>query len=146
MRSVLLERAAIFAMSVLIAGCSNLGGDRLPVQLAGESYPHASGPIEAVLTLADNGCWFIEREGQRSLVVFPMGYTKPASDGSLMVGPEDVVLRGGTRIEARGGVMRADLLSGGTDGYWGGYLTFCSPEADEVIVLDTLIVVGRLDG
>ncbi|MGA7097650.1 MAG: hypothetical protein WB245_08795, partial [Acidimicrobiia bacterium] len=77
---------------------------------------------------------------------FPVGYTRPASDGSVMVGPEDVVLHSGAQIKGQGGPIGVDLLPGGRDGFWGGYLDFCSPEAEEMIVLDGITLVGgRLD-
>ncbi len=125
---------------------SNLGGDRLPVQRPEETYPHTVTELGGTLILNSNGCWFVDLGDQERLVVFPVGYTRPASDGSVMVGPEDVVLHGGTQIKAQGGAIAIDLIPGGRDGFWGGYVDFCSPEADEMIVLDSLTVVGgRLD-
>ncbi len=126
---------------------SNLGGDRLPVQVDGESYPHVEGLIEGTVTLAANGCWLIDIPPDQSVIVFPEGYTKPTTDGSVMIGPDGTAVRSGSQIEARGGPMNVESLPGGVDGFWGGYLAFCSPNADEVMVLDIVTVVGgRLDG
>ncbi|MFZ0625405.1 MAG: hypothetical protein WAN34_02780 [Acidimicrobiia bacterium] len=156
MKAYAFRLQALGVMATILVACSsagttpttssNLGGDRLPVQRPEETYPHTVTELVGTLMLKSNGCWFVDLGDQERLVVFPVGYTRPASDGSVMVGPEDVVLHGGTQIKAQGGAIGVDLIPGGRDGFWGGYVGFCSPEAEEMIVLDSLTVVGgRLD-
>ncbi|MGA7097322.1 MAG: hypothetical protein WB245_07120, partial [Acidimicrobiia bacterium] len=111
---------AIVMMATVLIGCSsagtpsttssNLGGDRLPVQQDDEAYSHTVADLTGNVIMRSNGCWFIDLGDEERLVVFPVGYTRPASDGSVMVGPEDVVLHSGAQIKGQGGPIGVDLL------------------------------------
>lgn len=116
---------------------SNLGGDGLPVQQEGEEYGHFPSPISGALELEDNGCWKISLGGESRLVAFPVGYDK-GSDGVSMVSPTEQVFTDGQTVDALGGLAAVTGIPGVPDGYWGGYITFCDPEATEIVVLDEL--------
>lgn len=117
---------------------SNLGGDGLPVQVPGESYGHESTQLTGVLILEGNGCWEIDKGDGPRVVIFPQGYTKPPSDGAMMLSPDGLEIRDGLEVTALGGSIEASTLPGGSDGFWGGYMTFCQPELGEVVVIDSL--------
>ena len=115
---------------------SDLGGDRLPVQVPSEPITHASVPIRGTFTLEANGCWIVDLGDQPRIAVFPEGTTKPADDGAVLVVPEGVVVESGTAFDGSGGVALVDDLPGGEDGFWGSYVAFCESDAVEVAVLD----------
>ncbi len=116
----------------------NLGGDRLPVQQPGEDYGHQSVLLTGTIGLQDDGCWTIDLGDGARLVVLPPGYTMDSDNGSVMVGPDGTVVENAMVVDAVGGVVPVSLFPGVPDGYWGNYLTFCRPELQEFVVLDTL--------
>ena len=120
---------------------SDLGGDRLPVQHPDEPIDHAATPLTGVFVLQGNGCWTADLGDVPRLVAFPVGYTKPADDGTVMRGPDGTTVASGMAFDAVGGVVRADLLP--VDGYWGNYVAFC--DLPEIVVLDSLAPAFRPD-
>lgn len=117
---------------------SNAGGDRLPVQLPDEDYGHFPTPLTGRAALGSNGCWQIDLGDGPRLLVFPQGYVKPPSDGSVMKAPDGLRVSDGMDVDAEGGLVQGVSLPGGPDGYWGTYVAFCQPDRPEVVVLDWL--------
>ncbi|MDF1596781.1 MAG: hypothetical protein P1T08_11940 [Acidimicrobiia bacterium] len=128
-----------------VGSSSNLGGDGLPVQQPGESYGHSSESLVGTLAQQANGCWTADLGDLPRLVVFPMGYSKPADGGSVMQGPDGTTIRSGMAFDAKGGIVPAQGFPGVPDGYWGNYLTFCDPELQEFLVLDSISPAFRPD-
>lgn len=126
-------------------GSSNLGGDALPVQLPGEDYGHQPQLLTGTLDLQSNGCWTADLGDGPRLVVFPLGYTKPTDDGSLMLAPDGLTVATGMMFDGTGGIVPASGFPGVPDGYWGGYLDFCNPEAREFLILDSIAPAFRPD-
>ncbi len=114
---------------------SGLGGDRLPVQLPTEEYGHFRASITGDLVLEPNGCWTITLNGQKRVVVFPVGFEKSA-DGLAMLSPDQTRFESGAAVDGTGSPTQVVSLPDGPDGYWSNYLAFCDPTANEVVVLD----------
>lgn len=148
-----LARTAALTVTVLVAtGCglpgssaisttttgADPGGDRLPVQVPGESYGHHPRPLTGTLAYDESGCWSLDLGDGPRIVVFPEGFSSSEHDSSIMIGPDGESYGNGTEIDALGGIIASETLPNGSDGYWGDYLAFCSPERDEVVVTDSL--------
>ncbi|MEX0796463.1 MAG: hypothetical protein WD274_07200 [Acidimicrobiia bacterium] len=116
---------------------SNLGGDRLPVQIPGEEYGHFAASLTGTLHLQSNGCWTVDLGDGDRLVVFPPDYTL-ASDGAAMMGPGGVSFSDGMAVDAIGGIVPTEGFPGVPDGFWGNYFEFCDPAAAEAVVVDEL--------
>ncbi len=114
---------------------SNLGGDRLPVQIPEEDYGHFAGSLDGTLHLQTNGCWTVDLGDGDRLVVFPADYTR-AADGAAMVGPGGASFSEGVEVDAIGGIVPAEGFPGVPDGFWGNYFEFCASDATEVVVVD----------
>ncbi|CAN5859181.1 hypothetical protein BH23ACT4_BH23ACT4_02770 [soil metagenome] len=117
---------------------SNVGGDRLPVQIPDEDYGHFAASLTGTLHLESNGCWTIDLGDGPRLIVFPPGFTQDAEDGSVMVAPDGSAFSDGMDVDATGGIVPTDGFPGVPDGYWGNYLGFCDPDTPEVVVVDEL--------
>lgn len=75
---------------------------------------------------------------QTHLVVFPVGYTELADDGSVMLAPNGTRVADGMSFEGTGGLVPKLGFPGVPDGYWGNYIAFCDSEAPEILVLDSV--------
>jgi hypothetical protein len=117
---------------------SNLGGDRLPVQLADEDYGHFPGSLTGSLGLESNGCWTIDLGDGPRLIVFPPGYTQDAEDTSVMVSPDGSRFSDGMGVDATGSIVLSEGFPGVPDGFWVNYFDFCDPGTTEVVVVDEL--------
>ncbi len=117
---------------------SNLGGDRLPVQIDGETYAHHASPITGSLSLEANGCWTADLGDGPRIVIFPTGYAKPIDQPEFMVSPDGTRFGDGMEFDGFGGIVMITSLPGGPDGFWGNYVGFCDPERGEAVVIDTL--------
>ncbi len=117
---------------------SNLGGDGIPVKIPGEDYQHVARPLTGTLGLEANGCWMIDLGDGPRLLIFPEGFDKPPNDGALMEGPTGGRFADAMTVDLDGGFAQADALPGGTDGFWGGYVGFCSPERRDVVIADSM--------
>jgi hypothetical protein len=117
---------------------SNIGGDGLPVQVRGETYGHHATPLSGRIELEPNGCWTIDLGDGPRLAIFPEGYVKDASDATRLVATNAMDIVDGVSLDARGGLIPAEALPAVPDGYWGGYLAFCKPVRNEVVVLDSV--------
>jgi hypothetical protein len=147
----------VTCLSVAIAGCgaepeftgstapsettsttSNVGGDRLPVQVPGENYGHFAGSMTGTLHLQSNGCWTVDLGDGDRLIVFPPDFTK-ASDGAAMVGPSGASFSDGADVDALGGIVGTEGFPGVPDGFWGNYFQFCEAASPEIVVIDELM-------
>ncbi len=117
---------------------SNLGGDGLPVQNPGEEYQHVAMPLTGTLGLEANGCWIIDLGDGPRLLIFPEGFEKPAGDGASMLGRDGRRFVDGMSVDVSGGFVEAETLPGGADGFWGGYVAFCSPERRDIVIADAM--------
>jgi hypothetical protein len=116
-----------------------VGGDRLPVQVASEVYPETDTEFTGVASLNDGGCWTIDiGDGQR-LAVFPEGFVKDEFGTAMVSADGQVQVTHGSRLEFIGGPFVADAMPGVPDGFWGNYLAFCNPEIAEFVVIDLII-------
>ncbi len=125
------------APSTTIPPESNMGGDRLPVQMPGEDYGHHPTPLTGTAELRANGCWTVDLGDGPRLVVFPAGYVKSPS-GAAMESPDGVRISDGMAVDARGGIVGAGGFPGVPDGFWGNYIAFCDPQARELVVVDSI--------
>lgn len=116
---------------------SNTGGEAFPVQLPDENYGHFPFALSGDLSLDDRGCWTIAFAGEERLLIFPMGFTL-ASDGSTTVSPTGEGFASGQSVDMTGGLTATSSLPGVPDGFWGNYLSFCDPNANEVVIVDDL--------
>lgn len=137
------DRSTLTTIPEVTATGSNLGGDRLPVQIPGEPIVHASVPVTGTFILEPNGCWTVDLGDRTRLVVLPVGTTRPPDDGSVLMVPEGVEVSSGLQFDGLGGVVASTSVPGGADGFWGNYVSFCDPGALEIAVLD--VVVPALD-
>jgi len=143
---------ALGGVTVLITACSlfetttapssNVGGDALPVQQPGEDYDIDPAPLSGTVILAPNGCWYADVGDGPRILMFPAGYTQDAVDGSIMCSPDGTAITDGVVFDGAGEMVRTANIPGGPDGYWGNYLSFCQPELDGVVILDSLNAVG----
>lgn len=119
---------------------SNVGGEVEPVQRAGESYPHPAGSINGLIELQSSGCWTIDTGDGPQIAIFPLGYELTYTD-EWMLGPAGKAdISSGTTIDGIGGPAEVGSLPGGSDGFWGNYVSFCDPSASHVVVLDAVTV------
>ena len=116
---------------------SNLGGDRLPVQVPGEAYGHYPTMLTGVVDLETNGCWTIDLGDGPHLVVLPAGYVI-ADTGVNWRGPDGTVIEAGMAVDALGGLAPVANFPGIPDGFWGNYRAFCGDTDDVVVVLDSV--------
>lgn len=151
MRRDLLWTSALAMSALFIGACgvpasnegptttnaSNLGGERLPVQIPEEDYGHAHASLTGRLNLGSNGCWTIDLGDGPRPVIFPAGFTE-SEDGSAMLAPDASSFVDDTAVDASGGIVGSQTLPGGPDGFWGNYLAFCEPDREEVVVADSI--------
>ncbi len=117
---------------------SNVGGVRLPVQVANEDYGHFAASLTGALHLESNGCWTIDLGDGPRLIVFPPGFTQDADDGSVMVSPDGSTFSDGMDVDATGGIVLIEGFPRVPDGYWGNYFGFCDQGATDVVLVDEL--------
>lgn len=132
----------VVVVSVLVASCSGQdgrGGFGAPSQGPGEfAHVKSQSGISGNFALDAKGCWYGDLKDGSRLVVFPAEFAQNPDNGSELVSPDGVVYQSGDEFDASGTVIPMDLVPGGTDGKWRSYLSFCSPTAQEVIVLNTV--------
>lgn len=116
-----------------------LGGDGLPVLNPNQPITHVSVPVQGAFDLRSNGCWIADLgDSFDRLVIFPVGYDKPPEDGAVMRGPDGTIVTDDMAFDGFGSVSPVSMLPGYPEGYWGGYVSFCEPDALEVLVLSEL--------
>lgn len=106
----------------------------LPQQLAGETYAGARRDLTGTLTVAENGCVYLDTDGVQRLLIFPAG--SALSDPARL--PDGAELHAGEALVGRGAVIRTETLPGGPDGYWGSVTGFCTGDVPEAVVFDEL--------
>lgn len=117
----------------------NQGGFGTPAQRTGEfSAAEAPRPVRGELVLAESGCWFVDFEFTRHLVVFPLGHEIAAGDTTVVVGADGTSYTSGSVIDGTANEVQAADLPGGADGYWGNYVAFCTPTEPAIAVFDTM--------
>ena len=70
--------------------------------------------------------------------MFPLGYDKPADDGSIMISPSGDRFTDGQLVDGAGGIVRSTLMPGGADGFWGSYIEFCDGRDVEMVILNDM--------
>ncbi len=106
------DRSTLTTIPEVTATGSNLGGDRLPVQIPGEPIVHASVPVTGTFILEPNGCWTVDLGDRTRLVVLPVGTTKPPDDGSVLMVPGGVEVSSGLQFDGLGGVVASTSVPG----------------------------------
>lgn len=113
----------------------------VPQQFAGEEFPGDRHRVTMRVHLAPDGCFLgrlpADGDGSRRLVVWPRGTEQGASGAELRL-PDGTVVRHGDVLTGVGLVMpTARLAHVGEDGFWDFAVSFCTPRAADVLVLDT---------
>lgn len=141
-RDLLRRAAAIAAVTVVglaMAGCGgdsdNKGGAGLPTPRPGESYPGEARTVSGIV-INDRGCFEVEVAGSPRLIVWPSGSDVLSDDAGVVVLPDDTRITAGDRITGDGVLFPVASLQGYPDGYWGQNVSFCTPQATHVLVLD----------
>lgn len=119
---------------------NDTGGPGAPSASPGEFPIATSGAMVGRMLLDDRGCWTIAVNDQERFVVMPPGFTLDPADGTRLLGPDGIVVSGGTAVDATGSMVSVADLPGGPDGYWGSLIGFCAPGAVEVAVVETVSV------
>ena len=127
------------AMFGVLAACSTppsgLSGMGLPQQRANEVYPGTRMALEGVLQIADDGCFQLLMNGNRTFVIWPPGASQ---DGPVRIRlPDGGVIGEGDALKATGAFTPVAPLIADRNGYWATTIGFCAPESEEVIVLDS---------
>jgi hypothetical protein len=128
-------------LALVMAACD--GGDRSgreaeggfgdPVWQPGEFAPGAVVAVSGTISLLPNGCWTIDVDGQEYVALFPLGFERPATDGEVINGPDDIVVRDGDAFRGSGRIVPQEQIPGGADGKWGNYSAFCG--FDELVLI-----------
>jgi hypothetical protein len=137
----------IVAAVIALAGCSDpsstLGGDVVPAQRSFEEYPHARSDLTGEVELRSDGCWTADVGDGPLVAIFPVGSTLEQIDGVWhFVSDDGLSLTSGDRFVGSGGIAPVGDIPGFPDGFWGSYLTFCDPTAENVLVLDSIDDIG----
>lgn len=126
--------AHIGLLSVVIAAClPGEGGIDLPHQLTGETYPGDRRELNGLLEVADNGCLNLALEGGTYFVIWPTG---SSLDNRVRL-PNGEVIAEGDIVVGTGALTPTAPLVANRNGYWANAIGYCSPNAAEVIVLDS---------
>ena len=113
-----------------------LGGDGLPVLNPNQILARTPVPVEGEFNLEANGCWTADLgDGFTRVVVFPVGFEKPSDNGAAMRGADGTIITDDMLFDGSGAVSPVSTLPGYPDGFWGNYVSFCDPNALEVLVL-----------
>lgn len=128
------------ALSFIPPPDTALGGDGLPILTPDIPITRRPVPVEGQFSLAANGCWTADLgdHDNSRLVIFPVGYDKPADNGAAMRSPDGVLVVDGMAFDGFGYVTPTSTLPGYPDGYWGNHIAFCDPEALEVLILSDI--------
>ena len=117
------------------------GGMGVPQQRGPQEYAGERRAIETRVHVAANGCflgsWPHADGSHRYLVVWPADTEQgPAGDELRLT--DGSVVRDRDVLAGDGMLMPTRELEGfGADGYWDSAVGFCTPEASEVLVLDS---------
>ena len=134
---------------VLLTGCGAVpdddttGGMGVPHQFPSEAFPGERGPVTTRVHLASNGCFLgsLPDTGRTGhyLIVWPDG-TELGSSGAELRLPDGTAVRDRDLLVGEGLLMPTHRLEGiAADGYWDSTVGFCSPEASDVLVLDSAV-------
>jgi hypothetical protein len=134
---------------ILLTGCGMVpggdttGGMGVPQQFPSEAFPGDRSPVTARVHLASNGCFLgsLPDTGRTSryLIVWPDG-TEQGSSGTELRLPDGTVVRDRDLLAGKGLLMPTDRLEGfGDVSYWDSAVGFCSPDATDVLVLDSVV-------
>lgn len=104
----------------------------LPTKLPDERYLGTTTPFSAELTVAQDGCAYLDFGRGRMVAIWPAGseLSEPArlADGTELA-PGDIVQGIGTVVEF-------EALPDWPDGYWGFVTGFCQGDVAEALVVD----------
>jgi hypothetical protein len=110
------------------------GGMGLPQQLPGESYGGPRRDLAGTLTVAGNGCVYLDDAGTERLVIFPSG--SALSNPARL--PDGTELRDGDAVRGSGTVLGTEMLPGGPNGYWANVTGYCAGDVPEAVVFDEI--------
>ncbi|NNE12194.1 MAG: hypothetical protein HKN41_08120 [Ilumatobacter sp.] len=143
----------LVAALALVAGCGattasdtpptttentdDVGGFGAPAAAPGEFDDLPGVTMTGRVDLTDDGCWYLTGNGDRALLITPVG-TRLGDDGTSLVTGEGVTIADGDRVDATGGFVETDSLPGGADGRWGNYVAFCAPSNRFVAVTGSI--------
>ena len=124
---------AALAVATMIAAClPGQMGIGLPHQITGETYPGDRHELSGLLEVADNGCLNLALDDGTHFVIWPTG----SSLDNLVRLPDGEVIAEGNLVVGTGAFTpTAPLVA--NRGYWANAIGYCSPNAAEVIVLDS---------
>lgn len=126
----------------------NEGGMGVPQQPEDWEVPGGTGPVRVRVSLAPDGCFLGRPEGvagdryggEPLLVVWPPG-TQLGDSGDVLVLPRRDEVTDGAQLAGTGAIVRVGALPGyDADGYWAMAVGFCTPGAEQVLVLDDVAV------
>ena len=138
---------------LLLVGCAgepgaadeddNTGGMGVPQQFPSETFPGDRGTVTTRVHLASNGCFLGSTpdtgDRRRLLIVWPTG-TEQGSSGDTLRLPDGTAVRDRDLLTGDGLVMATRALEGfGSEGYWDLAVGFCTPDASDVLVLDSAV-------
>jgi hypothetical protein len=120
----------------------NTGGMGIPQQRGSEVYPGDRRTVEPRVHLASNGCFLgsLPDTGKTSryLIVWPADTVQGSAGDELRL-PDGTAVHDGDVLAGDGMLMPTRKLEGfGADGYWDLAVGFCTPQASEVLVLDSV--------
>ena len=137
---------------VLLASCATAPGDDspagdtagmgVPQQFRTEDFPGERRTMRVRVHLAANGCFLgalprVDGSG-RHLIVWPADTEQGPSGDELRL-PDGTVVRDRDLLVGEALLMPARDLEGfGADSYWDFAVGFCTPEASDVLVLDSV--------
>jgi hypothetical protein len=122
----------------------DVGGFGAPAAAAGEFDLTSTWAMAGTADLDQRGCWWLEGDGDRGLLLAPTG-TELGSTGDTLVTIDGTVIADGTRLDIEGLLLYSvDDLPGGPDGKWGNHVAFCGP-GRPIVVAKALRVPGDTD-
>jgi hypothetical protein len=104
----------------------------LPVKIEGERYVGEPIPFAAELTVAEDGCAYLDYGRGRMLAIWPGG-SRLSEPVRLADGTE---LAPGDIVEGLGTVVPFGALPSWPSGYWGMVAGFCAGQLPEALVVD----------
>lgn len=121
----------------------NTAGMGVPQQFRSQAFPGERQPVQARVHLAANGCFLGSLRdadvASRYLIVWPAD-TEQGSSGDELQLRDGTAVRDGDLMVGDGLLLPSRELEGfGADSYWDFAVGFCTPEASEVLVLDSVV-------
>lgn len=111
---------------------AGLGGMELPVTIEGERYVGQPIPFAAELSVAADGCVYLDFGDGAMLAIWPRG-SEQSEPVRLADGTET---QSGDIVEGLGTVVPFAQLPGGPSGYWAHVTGFCTGERPQALVID----------